>query len=327
MKKALIQTRTTSYVTRYPEFLKLCDTQIEKCFWTHSEIKLEKDYQNLTTDLSETEKHGIVTVLKLFLAYELRVGEDYWLNRVMKKYPVPEIQRMASCFGHVELNVHAPFYNRINELLGLATDEFYNSYVNDPVLKERMEFIESLVCSKDDALSIAGFSMVEGAVLYSSFAFIKHFQNNGKNYLVNLVRGINQSAIDENLHSIGGSAIFRTQVMEEERTAEEMDELKKQCYQLADAILGHETQIINMIFSKGAIPGITAHQLVEFVKSRLNICLNNLGFESKYEVKYNPVAEWFYDALNKYQFNDFFTGIGREYTRDWDAISFGSVWQ
>ena len=147
MQKAKIQTETESYVTHYPEFIHLADTQIEKCFWTHSEIKVEKDIQDLMVNLSEPEKHGVLTVLKLFLKYELFVGKEYWLDRVMKKYPRPEIERMAACFGNVELNVHAPFYNKINEVLGIATDEFYSSYVNDPILKDRMDFIDELVNS------------------------------------------------------------------------------------------------------------------------------------------------------------------------------------
>lgn len=326
MQKAKIQTETESYVTHYPEFIHLADTQIEKCFWTHSEIKVEKDIQDLMVNLSESEKHGVLTVLKLFLKYELFVGKEYWLDRVMKKYPRPEIERMAACFGNVELNVHAPFYNKINEVLGIATDEFYSSYVNDPILKDRMDFIDELVNSEDDTLSIAGFSMVEGAVLYSSFAFLKHFQNNGKNLMLNVVRGINQSAIDENLHAIGGAMIFRTQLQEEGRTDQEINDLKVRIKKLAEKIFEHESRICEMIFEKGSITGITQHQMEEFIKSRINICLDNLGVEKLYEVKYNPIGAWFYDALNKYQFNDFFTGIGREYVRDWDELAFGSVW-
>ena len=109
MKKAQIQKATESYVIKYPEFIELCDTQIEKCFWTHSEIKVEKDLQDLKVNLTESERHGLLTVLKLFVKYELFVGNEYWLGRVLKKFPIPEIQRMASCFGHIELNVHAPF--------------------------------------------------------------------------------------------------------------------------------------------------------------------------------------------------------------------------
>jgi ribonucleotide reductase beta subunit family protein with ferritin-like domain len=50
----------------------------------------------------------------------------------------------------------------------------------------------------------------------------------------------------------------------------------------------------------------------------------NLGYEKLYEVKYNPIADWFYNGLNNYQFVDFFSGQGREYQRNWDSERF--VW-
>lgn len=326
MKVADIQIPTESYVVKYPEFNELCDTQIEKCFWTHSEIKVEKDLQDLLVNLSESEKHGLLTVLKLFVKYELFVGNEYWLGRVLKKFPIPEIQRMAACFGHIELNVHAPFYNKINEVLGLSNDSFYSEYVNDPILKDRMDFIEEIIRSKDDILSIAAFTFIEGAVLYSSFAYLKHFQNNGKNLMMNVVRGVNQSAIDENLHAIGGAMIYRTGLAQQERSEEELTILHNWIDWIAEKVYEHESRIISKIFEKGDIQGITAHQMEEFVKSRINICLENLERPKKYEVKYNPIGEWFYDALNKYQFNDFFTATGREYVKDWDEDSFGLCW-
>ena len=54
------------------------------------------------------QKHAVITALKLFTKYELRVGEEYWLGRVFNTFKRPEPRRMASCFGNVELNVHAP---------------------------------------------------------------------------------------------------------------------------------------------------------------------------------------------------------------------------
>src|SRR3546814_9244700 len=68
-----------------------------------------------------------------------------------------------------------------------------------------MEFIDSLVNQHDDLVSLGCFSLIEGAVLYSSFAFLKHFQTRGKNKLLNVVRGINFSVRDENLHCVAGS--------------------------------------------------------------------------------------------------------------------------
>lgn len=326
MKQADIQTPTTSYVVKYPEFVELTNTQIDKCFWTSTEIKVKKDIQDLRVNLPPTDQHGVLSVLALFVKYELFVGGEYWLTRVFQNFPIPEIQRMASCFGSIELNVHAPFYDQINQVMGLSSDEFYDAWRDDPVLVDRMDFIDNLVNCEDDALSVAGFTFIEGAVLYSSFAFLKHYQNNGKNFMMNVVRGVNQSAIDENLHAIGGALIFRKLIQQQERTPEEMANLEFQIRTLAKKVYEHEARVIERIFEKGPISGVTAHQLEEFGKSRVNICLENLGFEKMYKVTYNPIADWFYDALNNYQFNDFFTAPGREYVRHWGESAFGDYW-
>lgn len=192
MKEAEIQKYQPAYIYKYDEFAKLADEQM-KIFWPWSEIKVAKDKQDLLVNMTEAEYHGVVTTLKLFTKYELFVGNEYWLSRVMQRFPRPEIQRFAAVAGHVELNSHAPFYNQINKELFLDTEEFYNSYVEDPILVDRMKFISDLVDHEDDAISLAGFSVVEGKILYTNFAFLKHFQSKGKNKIANVVRGINMS--------------------------------------------------------------------------------------------------------------------------------------
>lgn len=319
--KTKIQTKQPAYVFEYPVFAEMADQQLE-VFWPWREVSVGKDKQVLLTEMTESEKHGVITALKLFTKYELIVGTEYWGGRVMGKFQRPEIQRMAAAFCHVELNSHAPFYNEINKELGLDTEEFYNSYIEDPLLAERMEFIEEMVCSKDDALSLAVFSMVEGAVLYSSFAFLKHFQSNGKNKLTNICRGINMSVTDENLHSVGGAELCKQLVLEQERSPEELEVFHKDVYAAAEKIKEHEFCIVDKFFEKGKMDGITDVQMKHFVESRVNTCLQQLGMKKLYDVKYNPVADWFYKGINNYQFNDFFSGMGREYQRDWDAERF-----
>lgn len=196
-KKTKMTTKTNSFVVHYPDAISNSREQI-KIFWTDEEIKVDKDVHDILTNFSESERHATITVLKLFTLYELKAGADYWLGRFMRTYPRPELQRMAATFGFFELAVHKPFYNKINEALHLNTDEFYESYINDPILKERMDFIDSCISSKDDLFSVGTFSMVEGGILYSAFAYLKHFQSKGKNKLLNVVRGINFSVRDEN---------------------------------------------------------------------------------------------------------------------------------
>lgn len=318
--------KTESFVIHYPKAAEFADEQI-KILWTHGEIKVDKDIHDILTNFNESEKHATITGLKLFTLYELKAGADYWLGRYMRTYKRPEFLRMAATFGMFELAIHKPFYNKINEALHLNTDEFYTSYVNDPILKARMDFIDSAIRDKDDLFSVAVFSMVEGAILYSSFAFFKHFQSKGKNKLLNVVRGINFSVRDENMHSEGGSWTYRTHKKEAKLTPEELSALETRIKEAALQIYEHEKRIIDMMFEKGDIPGISKDSLVRFVASRINLCLSNLEIQPIIEEdpEKNEIATWFYDSINKFVFNDFFSGIGREYVRDWNEEGF--VWK
>ena len=329
-----MMTKKESYTFDYPEAIDFVEKQ-EDIFWTSREIEMEKDLHDLHNSLTEAELHGVTTVLKLFTLYELHVGNEYWLDYVRKKFPRPEIQRMASYFGAVELNVHAPFYNRVNEVMGLNTDEFYASYVDDDTLRNRMEWIDRQFETDDPLLALAIGSITEGAILYSNFAFLKHFQAEGKNKLTNLTAGINFSVRDENLHSLAGAWLFRELLdemrndcgrdyEENEKFSERIIELNKQIYKTADQILEHESRIIDMIFEKGDIKGITDHQMKQFIKSRFNLCLTQLGLEAKFEVDYDPISRWFYKNINSGQLHDFFNKQGNNYTRDWKETGF--VW-
>lgn len=323
MKVAPIKVWTDGYIDSYPEFGAMADAQI-KIFWPWDEIKVEKDKQDLLTGTTESESHGIITTMKSFTKYELFVGNEHWGGRIAKAYPQVGIQRMAAAFAHVELNSHAPFYNKINKELGLDNMAFYTSYLDDPTLAARMAFIDGLVASKDDELSTAVFSLVEGAVLYSQFAYLKHFQSQGKNKAQNIVRGVNMSARDENLHSLGGSAIVNTTLREQERSGQELLEFKQAVREAAHQLYEHECILNGKLFEKGKQDGITLLQLNRFSLSRINFVLREMGIEELEEVTYNPIADWFYKGINDYQMNDFFQGVGREYQRDWDKLAF--VW-
>lgn len=317
--------RKTEYTVEYPAAVAFAEAQND-IFWTDKEIKVEKDIQDLRVNMTEAESHAVLTVLKLFTHYEVEIGSEYWLNKVFQRFQHPaDIQRMANAFSFFELNVHAPFYNKINEALMINTKEFYNSWRADPVLVERMAFLDQFIDSDDLPLSLAVFSMMEGAVLYSSFAFLKHFQTKGKNMLTNVVRGINFSVRDENLHAEAGAWLQRTLVGEMGLGATAKELLKRDILAAAKLIYEHECRIIDLIFAKGDIRGINALDLKTFVASRINLCLANLGIEPLFDIGENPIADWFYDSINSIQFHDFFTGMGSEYQRNWDESRF--IWR
>lgn len=316
-----ILTPKDTYTFDYPWALEACKAQTD-IFWLPDEIEVEKDLHDMKTNFTEAEYHGVITTLKLFTLYELVVGNEYWGGKVKNNFKRPEIERMASTFSFFELGVHAPFYNKLNEVLGLDTDEFYNSYVEDSVLKSRMDWIDAVVSDKDLALSVAVFSMIEGAVLYSNFAFLKHFQAEGKNKLVNVTAGINFSTRDENLHSEAGAMLYNTLLSEGYEGNYTQEQRTSKILEAAESVYEHECRIIDMIFEKGAIKGITAHQLKNFVQSRIDLCLSNLSLDPIYKPTYNPVDKWFYKNINGGQFHDFFVKVGSEYNRDWVETKF-----
>lgn len=317
----ILQPKTT-YIVDYPEAVAFAKKQ-NSIFWTDDEIELEKDIQDILVNMTPAEKHGVITVLKLFTKYELSVGNEYWGERVKRIFNRPDIQRMANCFSFFELNVHAPFYAKINELLHLATDEFYNSYTNDPDLVNRMNFIDESLNDSDDLFSLGVFAMIEGAILYSNFAFLKHFQSQGKNKLINLVAGINFSVRDENLHHEGGAWLFRTLLEESKLSPEAREALFAKIHLAAKTLSEHEHRICDMIFEKGRIEGITAHQLKNFVDSRIDSCLQNLGLDAQFKPQTNPIAEWFYAGISsKAVIHDFFAKLGNSYVRGWNETAF-----
>lgn len=320
------------YTIDYQEAVDFAATQ-QHILWTPDEIEVEKDLHDIRTNFTPAEYHGVVSTLKLFTLYELSVGQDYWSGYISRLFQRPDIQRMANCFSFVEINVHAPFYNKINEVLGLDTNEFYNSYLDDPILKNRMDWIGKRVVKDnthmDRLKSIAIFSMIEGAILYSSFAFLKHFQAEGKNKLTNVTAGINFSVKDENIHSEAGAWLFRTYLRELssdfESTALNIPELAEELYETANIIYEHECVIIDKIFEHGDIKGISSNQIKSFVQHRIDLCLNQLGFRSLFKPNDDAIEKWFYKNINGSKLVDFFSKQGNEYNRNWNEKRF--IWK
>ena len=319
------------WVIEYPEFSKLADEQMHT-FWPWDEPDVNNDLQDLRVRMTEPEKHAVTENLKLFTLYEMHVGDDYWSGRVMKRFKRPEIQRAASLFSAVEFNSHAPFYNRVNEILYKDTEEFYSEWKSDEVLKKRMGFIGKYVDDKNDLISTAAFSFIEGAVLYSSFAFFKHFQSQacGKDLIKNVCRGINLSVGDENTHAVGGALLFR-RLLEQvlpSLTEVEVEYIKDTIKSVAETAYEHECLIIDKMFEKGELGGITKNNMKDFVKHRVNLCATQLGLDEVFDESDSDgfIESWFYKDINTVAFHDFFSGNGSEYNIKWKKDRFGKVW-
>lgn len=298
----------------YPTAFSFQNAQSEH-YWTHTDIEVDADLVGYKTDFTPEEQHGISTVLKLFTTYEVLVA-DYWVEVIYRWFPKPEIRAMAQTFSAIEAE-HALFYDKLNNKLGLSTEEFYLEFTKDKAMQERVSLITEYINGATDergvALSLAAFSFIEGVILYSSFAFLLSFQQAPKNKLKHIAAGLKYSVRDEALHSDAGSWLFNTLTHESALTG-----LTEDILTIAEASYDIEEKIIDNIFSKGTIKGITAYQMKEFIKSRINLKLKDIGIAPLYKVEYNPISRWFYKTINAIEVTDFFDQRSSEYKNSWN---------
>lgn len=316
-----IETPTDSYVAKYPWATEMAIEQ-QALFWPAEELGVEEDEQDFRVNLNAAERHGVLTAQSVLTQYELMIGgNELWGANISRMFPRPEIQRMAACFANVELGSHAPFYALGNKVLGIATDEFYSSWKQDPILAERVEFINECAAS-DDALEVtAALAFLEGAVLFTAFGFFKGFNSRGNNWIPHFVSGIDGSAKDENFHSIASAMLFtqcRTERMALGNHTEAQDaELKRKITSIAEKVVAHERRINDLLF---AVPGnrvVTKEELNHFLEDRVDIVLSRLGMPPMFGKEKGEISVWFYQQLSTVKVPDFFAATQLQYTRNW----------
>jgi ribonucleotide reductase beta subunit family protein with ferritin-like domain len=316
-----IETPTDSYVARYPWATEMAIEQ-QSIFWPAEELGVEDDEQDFRTALNKAELHGVITAQSILTQYELMIGgDDLWGGKTARMFPRPEIQRMCACFAHTELGSHAPFYNIGNEVMGNATDEFYSRWKQDPVLAERIAFINQCTQSDNPLEVTAALAFLEGAVLFTVFGFFKGFNSRGFNMIPHFVSGIDGSAKDENFHSLASAALHN--VCKAERKANgnlseagERDLIEK-IYTMAETVVEHERQINNLLFE---IPGnrvVTKSEINHFLEERVDTVLRRLNMPAMFNHDKGVISKWFYQQLSTVKVPDFFAATQLQYRRNW----------
>lgn len=302
--------RQTYRPFEYPQFYEFYRNQ-QLVHWTKDEINLGQDVQDWNMHLTQNEKDVIGGILKGFTQMEILVG-DYW-RKVAEWFPKPEIAMMASAFSYFE-SIHMDNYAMINEQLQL--DDF-SAFLYDTATKEKLDyFIErpEITSKEEIAKSIAIFSaFAEGCLLFSSFAVLLSFQKE------NLMKGVGQivsfSIRDENSHSQGGIYLFNKIIEEypeiKEQIKNDILEAANICYQL-------EEQFLNNLFKTGNIRTLTKEELLNFVKDRLNLKLQELGYEKIFEINKELLQNisWFGSLSSGREFGDFFATRVSEYSQN-----------
>jgi len=299
----------------------------QQAHWLHTEVPMMSDLNDWNSNLTETEKNIIGSILKGFAQTETVVN-DYWSGLVTKWFRKPEVIMMATTFGAFE-TIHAEAYSLLNETLGL---ENFAEFMED---EATMAKIENLTAVRDSfnseqdlheiAKSLAIFSaFTEGVNLFSSFAVLLSFKMRNK------LKGVGQivewSIRDESLHSEAGCWLFRTLIKENPQL--KTPELEAAINEAALLSLQLELDFIRKCYELGDLEGCSQYDLENFIKNRINAKLGDLGYKGIIDDIDGTAVErmkWF-DALSAgKQHTDFFANRVTNYSKGhltWDESIF-----
>lgn len=259
--------------------------------WNHTKISFAKDVYDWNFRLSEPQKQVVGHTLKGFTQTELVVGVDYWTSKPLRWFPKPEIALMCMEFGARE-GIHTIAYSQVDINVGLRD---YKGFLQDPTVKAKLDLLVDLPGKSrmERAISLAVFSaFTEGVSLFSQFAILWNFSR--YDLLPGIGALINYSVLDEGEHSAAGCDLFKTYATE--YNLYNMH-LKKAVYDAARACVQLEDDYLDKTFELGDIPGITKHQLRQFIRARANQKLNELGLKDNWKNIDRPAFEelddWF----------------------------------
>jgi len=325
-KSNLLHERIIYKPFEYPQAYEYWLSQ-QQAHWLHTEVPMMSDLNDWNSNLNETEKNIIGSILKGFAQTETIVN-DYWSGLVTKWFRKPEVIMMATTFGSME-TIHAEAYSLLNETLGL--DDF-SEFLED---KTTMAKIENLMLVRDSfdsekdlheiAKSLAIFSaFTEGVNLFSSFAVLLSFKMRNK------LKGVGQivewSIRDESMHSEAGCWLFRTLI--EENPYLKTKELEAAINEAALLSLKLELDFINKVYSLGDLEGCNKYDLENFIKNRVNTKLGDLGYNpivSNIDMTAVERMKWFDHLSAGKQHTDFFANRVTNYSKghmQWDESIF-----
>lgn len=316
-------------IVHYPKAIEFRDRQA-KVMWRPDEPKVENDIQDLRVNLSVAENKAISLFSKTFTSVEVLAGNCYWGGRARKLFPRYDIDQVCSLFSYMESGVHAPFYVKLDEVLHQNTPEFYDSYRLNPSMKDKLDYVAKIINHPNDHISVGGFALVEGVLIYSAFSFFSSFQSNGSNRLTQFCRGIEYSVRDENIHAEFGAWLFTTMLKEADLHNDRKEAILLILTQVARTIVDIEIGLIEQAHTYGDLPTWPKKEAINFVKHRANYILNLLGEENCYfglDLENNTVYDSFYQKIGAPKHTDFFTGLNTEYVRLSESAFKEGTWE
>jgi ribonucleoside-diphosphate reductase beta chain len=284
--------------------------------WTVNEFSFSSDIQDFKTQLDDTERDLFKKTILLISQIEVAV-KTYW-SGIGRIFPKPEIGDMGAVFGGIEV-IHSRAYSEILNKLGF-NDDFQN-ILNKPAVRGRVAYLNKYNDKpykndyKNAIYSLTLFTLfVENVSLFSQFYIVLAF-NRFRGILKDVANVVQYTSKEENLHAEGGIALIN-EIRKEHPELFDI-EFETRIYEEANEALTAEMNLIEWILQDYSNEFLSKEILITYLKKRLNISLEKIGFEPIFEVDEKLVeqTDWMDDEVFASTLTDFFYKKPIEYQR------------
>jgi len=305
----------------YPELIEYVDA-IRHSYWLHTEFNFTSDIQDFRAKVNDVERNAIKNSAMAIAQIELSV-KTFW-GDVYKKLPKPEIAAVGYTFAESEVR-HMDAYAHLLKILNLENE--FEKIKEIKVLNDRVLYLEEV---KKEALSedkhdfvkaLLLFSIfVEHVSLFSQFLIIMSF-NKYKNLFKGISNAVEATSKEEQIHGLFGIELVNIIRNEHPEIFDKNFESSINSFCLE--AYKTEEELMNWIFEKGELEFLSLEIVKNFIKHRLNVDLEAMGFKPLFSVDENLLceSEWFYDELITTKHTDFFFKRSINYSKRLTSIT------
>lgn len=294
---------------RYPWAYEAWQKQ-QQLHWLPEEVPLADDVKDWHKKLTPGEQNLLTQIFRFFTQADVEVNNCY-MRHYSRVFKPTEVCMMLAAFSNME-TVHIAAYSHLLDTIGMPEAE-YSAFLKYKEMKDKYDYMQGFNVDnpKQIALTLAVFgAFTEGLQFFASFAILMNFPR------FNKMKGMGQivtwSVRDETLHCQSIIRLFRSFVEENQDIWTE--DFQKELYKSCDTIVHHEDAFIDLAFEMGAIEGLTAQEVKNYIRYIADRRLTQLGLQPIYKTEKNPLP-WMDEMLNGMEHANFFEARATEYSK------------
>ena len=285
-------------------------------FWTDKEFSFQSDVQQYKTELTEQEQEIIARTLSAIGQIEVAV-KTFWA-KLGENLPHPALQDLGYVMANTEV-IHNNAYERLLSVLDM--EDIFEENLKLDFIEGRVKYLRKYThkfysdSKKQYLYALTLFTLfVENVSLFSQFYIINHFAR-FKNVLKDTDQQVKYTRNEENIHALVGMKIINT-IREESPELFDI-ELEERIAHEAVCAYKAEAQIVDWMLNGINEPSLNPAIVKEFIKNRINSSLEQIGFDSVFDIDKSLVEPtmWFEEELLGNNMTDFFHSRPVEYSK------------